>query len=517
MSGRVGWAAAAGLAVAAVVALNLTGSLVGVFYDDGVYLALARSLAEGHGYRLLYLPGAPGAVHYPFLYPAFLAALWRVAPAFPANVALFKAANAVLLGLFAALLALYLRWRVPQPAWRVALFVAVAATALPLVTVASVLFAEPLFLVLAVGAWWAADAARAAEGRRRAWALAAGAGCLAGAATLTRSVGVAVVGGVVLSLLLARRPRAALIAAAVATLLLVPWLAFVARHHGDADPILASNYGTYTDLLAQAGWWLSAASLGDLMNPLGAVALAPFHGWLRFYLGAPALLLLLAGFAPLVRAWSALGWSLIGYLVIVIAWPFGPDRFLWAVWPLLALAFSAGAERIWRRLGAARPPLARIGRACIAAVCAAVLVGYGFYQVRGYARGDARALQRGISATMSEILPWVRSATPPDAVVAGEDEALLWLYTGRRAVPNYVWRYRGRGEASLGPDSLLAWFERAGVTHVILTGVRSDAAPTLSQLLERRPGYLRVVRAWPGSVLAFAVDRAGPAEGGKAP
>jgi len=40
-------------------------AMVGVFYDDGFYLSLARSLAEGHGYRLLYLPGAPEAVHHP--------------------------------------------------------------------------------------------------------------------------------------------------------------------------------------------------------------------------------------------------------------------------------------------------------------------------------------------------------------------------------------------------------------------------------------------------------------------
>ena len=508
------WAAAAGLAVAATVALSLTASLVGVFYDDGVYLALAKSLAEGHGYRLLYLPGAPGAVHYPFLYPAFLAVLWRVFPAFPSSVVVFKAANAVLLGLFAALLVLYLRARAAAATWGLALFVVAAATALPLVTVAAVLFAEPLFLVLAVAAWWAADAARDAPARGRAWRLAAAAGLLAGAATLTRSVGIAVIAGVIASLLLARRPRAAGIAALAAAACVGPWIAWVAHHHGDADPILASNYGTYADLLAQAGWWLTPASVGDLVGPLGVVALAPFHGWLRFYLGVPALLLLLAGFAPLVSRWSALGWSLVGYLVIVIAWPYGPDRFLWAVWPLLALAFAAGAARAWRGLAAARRPLARVGRSCVAVVVASVVVGYAFYQVRGYARGDATALPRGISATMSEVLPWIREATPPDGVVAGEDEALLWLYTGRRAVPSYVWRYRGRGEVSLGPDSLRAWFDRAGVTDVVLTGARSDAAPTLNQLLARAPGYLRLMRVWPGSVLAFAVERAAPPPAG---
>ena len=81
------------------------------------------------------------------------------------------------------------------------------------------------------------------------------------------------------------------------------------------------------------------------------------------------------------------------------------------------------------------------------------------------------------------------------------------------AVPNYVWRYRGRGETSFGPDSLRAWFDRAGVTHVVLTGPRSDAAPTLNRLLERTPGYLRLLRVWPGSVLAFAVNRASAGPG----
>ncbi len=507
-SARV-WAAAAGLAVTAVAAANSTASLVGVFYDDGIYLALAKSVAGGHGYVLPYLPGSPGAVTYPFGYPLFLAALWKLDPSFPANVALFKAANAVLLGLFATLLVLYLRGRFALAPWRLALVVTAAATALPLIAVATVLFAEPLFLVLLVSACWAGDAARDAGSRRRAWGLAVLAGLLAGAAALTRSVGIAAVFGVAVSLLLVRRPRAALVALAVSAACLAPWMAWAARHHHDVDPILAANYGTYADLVAQAGWgWFSPGSVRDLLGPLAAVALAPFHDWLRFYLGVPALLLAAVGFGALLARASALGWSLLVYLGIVLLWPYGPDRFLWAAWPLLAVAFVAGVRRSWERFAAAAPPFSRIGRWCVAAAVAVVLAGYGFFQVRGYARGDALALQRGISAAMSGILPFVRE-TPPDAVVAGEDEALLWLYTGRRAVPNYVWRHTGRGGESLGPDSLRAWFDRAGVTHVVLSGPRSDAAPTINELLGRSPGYLRLVRVLPGSALAFAVDRGG--------
>jgi len=187
----------AGLAVAAVAAALMPRAMVGVFYDDGIYLALARSLAEGHGYRLLYLPGAPEAVHYPPLYPVFLAVLWKIWPSFPDDVALFRAANAVALGLFAGVFAAYLRRRRALSAGVAAAAALLLATAVPLLAVTTVLFAEPLFLALAAGAWWLADAAGDARGRR-ALGLAAAAGAVAGLAALTRSIGVSVVAGTVL-------------------------------------------------------------------------------------------------------------------------------------------------------------------------------------------------------------------------------------------------------------------------------------------------------------------------------
>jgi hypothetical protein len=256
-----------------------------------------------------------------------------------------------------------------------------------------------------------------------------------------------------------------------------------------------------------------------LLRPIGAVALAPLGGWFRFFLGVPALALVVAGFGPLLRRAPALGWTLLAYAAIVVVWPYGPDRFVWTVWPFLAIAFLAGAELVASRARIAAPAVAAAGRWCVAVTVLVVVASYGFYQVRGYVRGDVTRLQQGISATMTELLPWVREATAMDAVVAGEDEALLWLYAGRRAVPSYVWRYRGRGDESLGPDSLRAWLDRAQVSYVLLSGPGSDAAPTISALLGRYPGYLHVAREWPGGPMAFAVDRAGPARagGGAAP
>jgi hypothetical protein len=107
---------------------------------------------------------------------------------------------------------------------------------------------------------------------------------------------------------------------------------------------------------------------------------------------------------------------------------------------------------------------------------------------------------------MSTVLPWIRQSTDTTAVIAGEDEALLWLYTGRRAVPNYLWRVRGRGAESLGADSLHAWLERTGASYLVLTGPRSDAATTIDGLIGLRPGYLRLIQVWPGPMYAFRIQ-----------
>jgi hypothetical protein len=505
-----GWPAAAGIVAAAVAAALMPHALVGVFYDDGIYAALARSLAEGHGYRLQYLPGAPEAVHYPPLYPAFLALLWRAWPDFPANVVLFRAANALALGLFAGGFAAYLAQRRVLPPAAAALVVAIGATAVPLLTVVTVLFAEPLFLVLALCAWWLADAAADGAGRR-ALTLAALAGVMAGLAGLTRSIGVAIAAGVVLSLVLARRRREALAAAGAAFLLLAPWSAWTAAHHSGVETVLAANYGTYGDLLRQAGWrWISPEALWDVLRPLGYVAFATLRPAWHPLLGLPALVVLAAGGVALTRRAPALGWSMVLYLAVVVLWPYAPDRFLWAMVPMLVVALVMGGVAVWTAAGA-RQDWRRWGlRALAVAGVVPVIVGFGGYQFAGFTKRWPTSAQRGISETFERILPWVRSATPDSAVLAGEDEALLWLYSGRRAVPSYLWHLRGRRDVSFGPDSLRAFFDRSGVSHVIITGPRSDAAPTIDEVMGLFPGYLHAVRSWRGLMIAFAVDRRPP-------
>lgn len=77
------WVAAALFLLVLALGQQLMVGAVGGYHDDGIYLSTARALAEGRGYRLVNLPGEPPQTKYPILYPAALAAVWRLAPSLP--------------------------------------------------------------------------------------------------------------------------------------------------------------------------------------------------------------------------------------------------------------------------------------------------------------------------------------------------------------------------------------------------------------------------------------------------
>jgi hypothetical protein len=197
--GYPGWLAPLGVGavVLAVAVATMSPWPVGVYYDDGVYLILGKALATGEGYRYLNLPGHPAATHYPPGYPALLALLWMVAPSFPENVAVFKLANAILLSLAAAGLFTFARRELDLGTSAAAGAILLGFLTVPVLAVTGVLFSEPLFLAVLAVALPACERALREE-RRRTVVVAA---LLAGATTLVRSIGLPLVGALVLVLL----------------------------------------------------------------------------------------------------------------------------------------------------------------------------------------------------------------------------------------------------------------------------------------------------------------------------
>jgi hypothetical protein len=494
----------AGLATAAatlaVGLLTLNQALVGVFYDDGLYAGLATALANGLGYVHPNLPGLPGAVHYPPLYPVVLTPFFGLLSVNGAAIAA-KVLNAVLGAAAAGLIAwhatradlLGLSERIRR--WAPAVLVFGAAVAMPVLATQTVLFAEPLFAVLL------ATAVIAMDQQKSPWLV----GTMGALALLTRSIGIAIVAGVVCFQLVQRAPPLPLLLRRTLVALVVPalvagigWAIWVAAHRGGIDPELALGYGTYLAHLEQAGLSAIAVNVPDLSRPLDALAFGWIGvGWLYDVLSMLALAIGLYGLALLARR-SAIGFALIFYFAILAIWPHPPDRFLWAVLPWLVLAWVAGALELARRWPRLRVPALALG--CL------VAGGYLFYEVRGFSGRWWDTQARAISANFGELLPMVANL-PDSAVVATDDEALVWLYTRRRAVPFYLERFRGTEVVRPTPAEHHAYLQRMGVTHILLASSTSPSAIELRGLIGAYPQMLEALYRWPDGRWLFAVNR----------
>ncbi|HJS42390.1 MAG TPA: hypothetical protein VJ755_02895 [Gemmatimonadales bacterium] len=480
----------------AVGALALNQALVGVFYDDGLYASLATALANGLGYAHPNLPGTPAAVHYPPLYPIVLAPLFGLFSVDGAALAA-KLLNALLGAAAAGLIA----WHATKtallgptaPRWLAAVIVSGAAVAIPVLATQTVLFAEPLFAVLL------AIVVILADRGDRPWILGIGAALM----LLTRSIGIAGAAGAVVFLISRARSGGENHRALVAVLLPVitaalAWSAWVMAHQHAIDPELALGYGNYSAHLSQAGLTAVAVNVPDLSRPLEAITLGwiPLR-WPYHILATAALGIGLYGVALLARR-SAIGLALIFYLLILAVWPHPPDRFLWAVLPWLALAWAAGAMELWRRWPRVRLPLGLL--------VTLIVGGYLNYQIRGFAGRWWDAPARNISTNFTELLPVVQSL-PDSAVLASDDEALVWLYSRRQSVPLYLERYRGRELITPTPAEHRAYLDRMRVSHVLLASSSSPSARQLKALLDAYPQLFTALYRWSDGRWLFAVNR----------
>src|SRR2546427_301740 len=196
---------------------------------------------------------------------------------------------------------------------------------------------------------------------------------------------------------------------------------------------------------------------------------------------------------------TAIGGMLVPYLLILAVWPFPGDRFIWSILAWLALIWAAGALALVRRWRLLRLPLA--------VLVGVMLVGWGGVQVRGFAHRWWGTAGSRVSENFRELLPALESL-PRDAVLATDDEALIWLYARRTSVPFYVYTYRGRTSVRPTPAEHRAYLERQRVTHILMGGFGSGSDEELDALLGAYPRWLKVVRVWRGGRALFEVQHA---------
>lgn len=452
LSGRAGWI---GLAAFTVALWAQADALVGVFFDDGVYLSLARALAEGEGYRNIHLPGSPAGIHYPPLYPILVSLILEIWPAWPDQLVLVRLTNSLAFGGAVMLIAAHAeRLTLARPVRTVAILL--GATAFPLLTVVGVPFSEPLFLVLLGAAVLVSDTELDSPRNRFGWVLL---GILLGLASLTRSIAVPLVITVALVWWLRGRRYESVGVVVTAALLLAPWFAWVWAHKGQVEPALTANYGSYFSEASAAG--LTAFLMGLDLRVFHPVArlLFPVAGLGTVLAGLVVALLCIWGGVRLWREAPTLVAVLLVYLVVVTVWPFPPDRFVWVVLPWVFLLLSRAAVDLWNRH--------HLGRGAVALVVVASAAGFGRVQLISVAgRGFERAAVE-ISTPYRIILPTLMDELPVEAVVAADNEALIYLYSGRKAVPARPFRWRGRDRVALSSAKRLQFFCEQGVTHVV--------------------------------------------------
>jgi hypothetical protein len=215
-----------------------------------------------------------------------------------------------------------------------------------------------------------------------------------------------------------------------------PWALHVRAVGRQVPDELGIMYTTYGSVLRDAGVPLldvvgnNARVLWDML-----VAMMSLHGfphWTRVMLAGVSVALLAMGLLLGARRGgvqvAALGFA--GYVVVVLAWPFGPIRFLWGLWPVVLILMATPLVRLVRLL----PTRAAIAVSML--LISWVLVGPVQYTVRGLRAGwvtdsivpepeGTIAIVRVVTAE-----PWLRERR-----LAAELAPVVALYTGATVVP----------------------------------------------------------------------------------
>ncbi|MBS1806803.1 MAG: hypothetical protein JST84_01260 [Acidobacteria bacterium] len=502
-------AALIGWPVSLVYYLRLD-DVIGQVRDDAWYVLLAKSLATGQGYQLLNAPMAGIFPSYPPAFPFLLSLLLRVLPAAAEQLWLLKSVSIVAMLTIGWVTYLYLSSCSDLPK-HLAAAVATAVTIMPafVFLATSTVMSECVFTLGQLLTVFVIEKALRQGGsptvkndantirflsfrypQQGYWVLAA---TLAAFTFLTRSVAVTLVAAVVLYLLKERQRKAVIIFAGCTALLILPWLLYARwqaptleqkQMHGG---YILYSYGeqfwmkragdtesgteTWRDLPARIGkntYNIVAHDLCGLVLPSvlrdaaesgeEVLGIGELGGGKRTSMGQVTAtqmvslsltLLVLIGFFSVVRRRVSLAEILLlCSLALIVIWPWLTFRFLLPLAPFLLHYLLQGLATVarWGQRINDEWALPRICMLCVLALYAYDQWGY-LKQIR---QSPEAVSWRAEFTEVQASLDWARQHLPADAIVAANNPAQFYLYTGRKAVtsshPKQNWeRWRTLG------------------------------------------------------------------------
>ena len=454
----------------------------GAYHDDGVYLETAKSLAEGHGYRIPSLPDQPFQTKYPPVLPFLISLVWRMDPSFPSNLPKLTALCWSMLPMYLALLYVFLR------RWGLAQFQAVAVCAItalsPHVVLASTMtMSEMTFGVLSLVALLCLERGTA-ESSAKLLVLASLAG---GLAFLTRTQGITLLVSGVALLLSKKRRRNALAYGSVFSVAVIGWLVWTRTHRYQGSDPVTIYYVDYVRFYAASVQWkdipqLLQINIDSILSSIGHLLFADLpkdipgrmFGWV---IAAASI----SGLRRLVKQsgqYHMAFYALLS-LVMLLPWNWPPnERYLLPLWPAIGAGFVTEMRHLFdsSRAVLKRPEFSQKVAAVailafVAIVCCVIpyrnLDGtthvltavYDDYQQKDNVRIPAYA--------------WIRENTPTDAQILTYDDPLLYLYTGRRSVamPIAHWLVDGGNDkrAQAYFTTAPAFMREHGLNYALLT------------------------------------------------
>jgi hypothetical protein len=504
--------------------LLMVPGVCGVYHDDGIYVITAKALAQGNGYRLINLPQAPFQSKYPIIFPALLAAIWKLWPIFPANVAAMQWLTLVSTGAFVGLAYLYMvTWGY---ATRPVAFLVGALTATsPIFLYYGILtLSEMPFACLMVALLFSLERYLVAPVKSRLGQLVLGA--VLALPYLTRAIGVVfILAALAVIFFSKRRVFWVMVGTVVAALPWALWSFFAPK--GNASIVM----GWYTNYLT---WWHHSTGLSVVAKifftniilcclnlvTYGLVALFQIMKvitqawvWIVFF-GLLSLIFLIREikYRPVLPA------LLLSYLLLTLVWPWPPNRRLIVILPFLLLFLFNGLLCIVRLI----PKLGK--QRLLGLLCAGLLVSTNLVMTHRNYQANWKAGYPYLFvpetpakwSSYQEIFRWVREHTQTSEVIAYGFDSMLYLYTGRKGFRPFVMRpnvlFYG-GKASLGKIAELKKFlhvYRPGyLINTPMPGFSEEKPFTelLHKVQERYPGWFKMVfRGSDPRFIIFKVD-----------
>ena len=480
----VGLGALAG--VLAVYLLRLDG-VVGLTIDDAWYVLLAKTLATGHGYTLVNSP-TPGILPlYPPGFPFLLSIFYRISPNFPDNVWLLKSVSiAAMIG--AGFLSYRYFNRTRALPGSLALLIAVGmALCPPLVFLAtSTVMSECVFAFILIATIIVAERCAQAvrEKNKKAYLFIIASAALASYAFLTRSIAVALIGGLFLYYLKERMVRAALIFGIAVALFAGPWVIYT-RLHAPTPPQMEEQGGHIIQPYDRQFWQrVASVTTSDAITvselpsrvwnnileiagkdifrvfatPLYEALRDPYKEAQRFLtreltdktedtlaLSFVLSLFVIIGYIATAREKVTCAEIAIPMLLgITVLWPWETIRFVAPLAPFLIFYFVIGfrvIHRLVRRFlnRQSQQPSTESGLWIIPGVVAALVIAINLY---GHLNYINKKLNDGLDrpqwlqtfADVETMMKWVNQNVPKNETLVTLNPPLVNLYTGNKTV-----------------------------------------------------------------------------------